>query len=60
MVYTVTIPFSSGSDSPMAWVLEELQELKMFHPIALVGNLQQVWNIEGNYWMAISAMNVGA
>jgi hypothetical protein len=41
-------------------VLEKLEELKSFHPIAstFAANLKLVWNLEGNYWTAIKAINM--
>jgi len=35
-------------------VLEQLEELKKFHPIAstLARNLKRVWDFEGDYWTA--------
>jgi len=36
------------------WVLEQLEELRKFHPIAstLARNLKRVWDFEGDYWTA--------
>ena len=37
------------------WVLEQLEELKTFHPIAstFARNLKRVWDFEGDYWTAV-------
>jgi len=39
-------------------VLEQLEELKRFHPIAstFANHLRRVWSLEGNYWTAISTL----
>ena len=43
------------AQSESEWVLEQLEEIKIFYPIAttLSRNLKNVWNLKGNYWEAI-------
>jgi len=37
------------------WVLEQLEDVKPFYPIAvpLINNLNHVWKVKGNYWDAL-------
>jgi hypothetical protein len=64
-MYAVDDPISSLVlivQDESTWVLEQLEELTKFHPIALTfaTNLQRVWKTEGNYWTAMSTFNTEA
>jgi hypothetical protein len=39
------------------WVLDRLQEMSFYYPIALsfIKNLKRVWRLKGNYWDSVGA-----